>query len=412
VPRHLEVLERLLAVPAADLDVALTYACDLVAAALGADKVDAFLYDESRDSLVSLGTSNQPLSALQRQHGLDVLPVSNGGRAVLVYQTGQPFLTGRSQDDPEELRGIKEALGVQSQIGVPLNVGGSRRGMMMMASLRRDFWNEEDVRFSEAVARWVGVLAHRAELAEQIAANAVEQGRRAVADELITVMAHDLRNYIAPIDMRMRLVRRRVEKEGRADVRDLDLALKALGRLAAIIGDILDVARIDQGVLQIDPQPIALVSLIEEITAAIATPDHPIAVHAPEELVVLADPRRVRQCVENLLSNALKHSPKDASVTVRVGRLVRERAEAARVEIIDEGPGIPPEVAPHIFERFVTGKRKEGGLGLGLFLAKRIAALHDGDLTFESEPGKGARFILVLPLHDTSNDDLRRSIRY
>lgn len=398
--RHLETLERLLAVPAAELDVALTYACDLVTEALGADKVDAFLYDRSRDSLVALGSSNQPLSTLQRQHGLDVLPLSNGGRTVSVYQTGQSFLSGQVRSDPDELRGLKETLAIQSEIGVALEVGGVRRGMIMVASQKPDCWSVEDLQFSEAVARWVGLLAHRAELTEQIGANAVEQGRRAVADELITVMAHDLRNYLAPIDMRLRVVRRRLEQASRADdVRDLDLALKAFGRLSAIIGDLLDVARVDQGVLQIDKQPTALVSLIEEIAAAIATPDHAIDVRAAEELVVFADPRRVRQCIENMLANALKHSPKDASVTVQISRLARERDDAARVEIVDEGPGVDPDMSPRIFDRFVTGQRKEGGLGLGLYLAKRIAVLHGGDLTLLAQPGKGARFLLVLPMY-------------
>jgi signal transduction histidine kinase len=68
------------------------------------------------------------------------------------------------------------------------------------------------------------------------------------------------------------------------------------------------------------------------------------------------------------------------------------------VEVIDEGPGIPPELLPHVFDRFVSGTRSGGGLGLGLYLAKRIAGVHGGDLTVESQAGKGARFILTLPL--------------
>lgn len=397
--RHLETLERLLDVPAADLKVALAYAADRVAEALHADKVDAFLYDPSRDSLVALGSSNQPLSASQRRHGLDILPVSNGGRVVWVYQTGKTFVTGDLQSDADELRGVKEALHIRSKIGVPLEVGGVRRGMMMIASLKPNLWNDDDARFAEAVARWVGVIAHRAELAEEIAKNAVEQGRRAVAEELVTVMAHDLRNYVAPIEMRIAVVRRRLEREQRAaDVKDLDLGLKGLRRLNGIIGDMLDVARIDQGVLQIEPHPIAIVSLLEEIASAMATPDHAINVRSADEMMVLVDPQRLRQCVENLLSNALKHSPKDAAITVTVTRVARERDELAQLEVVDEGPGIPPEVGAQIFERFVTGKRKEGGLGLGLYLAKRIAVLHGGDLVYESPPGKGARFCLRLPI--------------
>ena len=155
--RLLETLERLLEIPAADLKVALTQACDVVAKATGADKVDAFLYDAPRDSLHAVGTSTQPLSSQQRKLGLDVLPLSNGGRVVHVYQTGQTFVTGRLEQDAEELRGVKEALGIRSQLGVPLDIGGRRRGMMMLASLQNGFFTPEDVRFTEAI----GVCAAR-----------------------------------------------------------------------------------------------------------------------------------------------------------------------------------------------------------------------------------------------------------
>src|SRR5436190_4201192 len=127
----LETLQRLLEIPAADLKVALSQACDAVAAALAADKVDAFVYEPERDCLVAVGSSTQPLSAKQKRHGLDVLPVSNGGRVVYVYQTGQTYVTGHLEDDMDELRGVREALAIRSKIGVPLEVGGNRRGMMM-----------------------------------------------------------------------------------------------------------------------------------------------------------------------------------------------------------------------------------------------------------------------------------------
>ena len=202
-----QTLERLLALPGADLRVSLSEASDIVAAALEADKVDAFLYDERRDSLVALGTSNQPLSALQKKHGLDVLQVSNGGRVVQVFQDGQTFVTGHLDSDPDELRGVKEALGIRSKLGVPLHVGDRRRGMMMIASQRPDHFTPEHARFAEAVARWIGLLMHRAELVEEIARNAVERGRRAVAEELVTMLAHDLRNYISPVEMRLRMLK-------------------------------------------------------------------------------------------------------------------------------------------------------------------------------------------------------------
>lgn len=408
-PRHLagqdrllETLERLLEIPGTDIRLALTDASDLVASALQADKVDAFLYDPSRDTLVAVGTSNQPLSALQKKLGLDVLPVSNGGRVVHVFRTGRTFVTGRLEEDEEELRGIREALAIRSKLGVPLKVGAATRGTLMIASQQPDFFTPEDVRFAESVVRWVGVVVHRAELAQEIARGAVEQGRRAVAEELITELAHDLRNYVSPIRLRVNLLRRRAEHGGReADVRDLDLTLAALSRLGSLITDILDVARIDRGVLQLDLDAVDLVALVHDTASALSTLEQPIQVRAGEDVIVSADAARVRQCLENLLSNATRHSPRQTPVTVLVSRWTGEEGEWARVDVVDEGPGVAAELLPRIFERFVTGERREGGLGLGLYLAKRIAVLHGGDLTVESTAGKGARFSLTLPCCST-----------
>jgi two-component system OmpR family sensor kinase len=210
----LETLEHLLEISGADLQVALATASDLVASALNADKVDVFMYDPTRDSLVALGSSHQPLSATQKRHGLDVLPVANGGRVVHVYKTASCFLTGELERDPEELRGVKEVLRIRSKMGVPLYLGDRLRGVLMIASQQPDFWKEEDVPFAVSVARWIGIVAHRAELTAEISRNAMEQGRRAVADELVTVLAHDLRNYLSPLDMRLRSMRLRANGRG------------------------------------------------------------------------------------------------------------------------------------------------------------------------------------------------------
>jgi signal transduction histidine kinase len=256
------------------------------------------------------------------------------------------------------------------------------------------------VRFSEAVVRWVGAVAHRAELVEEIERNALEQGRRVVAEELITVLAHDLRNYISTIDARIRAIRRRAELEGRdGEVRDSDAALRSVARLNGLVSDILDAARIDQGLLALEPRTVELTPLVDEVIDALGTSQHRIERKAAEDLLIAADPKRVRQCLENILSNAVRHSPDEAPVTVFIRRVKREKDEVARIDIVDEGPGVAPEVLPHIFERFVSGERGRGGLGLGLYLAKRIAMLHNGDLTVESKPGVGARFTLLLPRH-------------
>jgi signal transduction histidine kinase len=406
--RYLDVLEALLRIPVGNLRSTLSHVGDVVAGATGADKIDVFLYDPARDCLVAMGTSTQPLSALQRQLGLDVLQISNGGRVVHVYKTGETFLTGQLDKDPGELKGIREALGIRSKLGVPLEFGGQRRGMMMIASTLPDYFRPDDVPFAESLSRWVGILAHRAELAEQMARNAAEQGRRAGAEELVTVLAHDLRNYLQPLHMRLELLRARAQREKRAeDVRDADGAARAVTRLGGLISDILDVARIDQGVFQIQRELFDMGALVRDTAALLSSAEHPVGVTVQEggKVEAFADPRRIRQCLENIIANALQKSPAGAPVSVFV-TLHGNRPDGpfVKVDVQDQGPGIAPDILPHVFERFVAGAPQrsdgsppQGGLGLGLYLAKRIAGAHGGDLTVESAPGKGARFTLTLP---------------
>jgi two-component system, OmpR family, sensor kinase len=394
--RLLETLQRFLEMPSGELQTALQHTCDVVAAELGADKVDAFLYEPARETLFALGTSNQPLSALERKVGLDTLAIANGGRVVHVFLTGETFVSGRLDADPEELRGIKETLKIRSKLGVPIVIAGHRRGVLMVASGKPDYFTPEHVRWVEAIVRWIGVVAHRAELVQEIARNAAEQGRRAVAEELVTVLAHDLRNMLSPIVARVELLRRRCARRGEEHVGDADAALKGLARLGRVISDMLDVARIDQGLFPMSVRPLDLVVLAREEARTLSTPDHPIHVQAPEEIVVAADPDRIRQCLQNLLSNAVTHSPDQAAVEVLIEKKQVEGGALAQVQVIDQGPGIPPDALPGIFDRFTKG-RSSAGLGLGLYLAKRIAAAHQGELAVESAPGKGTRFRLTIP---------------
>ena len=128
------------------------------------------------------------------------------------------------------------------------------------------------------------------------------------------------------------------------------------------------------------------------------TPAHQIQVEASDEVIVLADPERLRQCLENVLGNAIQHSPHEAPIHVIVGKENQSGGPFGLLKVKDEGPGIPPEILPRIFERFAAGARSSG-LGLGLYLAKRIAAAHGGDLIAESIPGRGACFTLTVPLY-------------
>ena len=182
--RLFETLVRLHGIASPELRPALDQASNLVAAALAADKVDVFLHKVASDSLVALGTSDTPTGRRQHELGLDRLPLANGGRTVAVYLAGAPFLQRRADEDPEELRGVVEGLGVRSGIFAPLDVARQRRGVVQAVSTEPDRFSERDLRFLTAVAGWVGMLTHRAELAEELAYQAERRGERKAGEEL------------------------------------------------------------------------------------------------------------------------------------------------------------------------------------------------------------------------------------
>src|SRR3954463_2103798 len=124
--RLLITLEQLLAIDATNLKSALEQATDLLAEALHAEKVDAFLFDPNKEIFVAVGTSNTPMGAHQRQIGLDIVPLANGGSEAFVFQTGKSYPPGHADQDPRVPRGVTEVLGVRSLIVSPLIVNGER----------------------------------------------------------------------------------------------------------------------------------------------------------------------------------------------------------------------------------------------------------------------------------------------
>jgi signal transduction histidine kinase len=172
-----------------------------------------------------------------------------------------------------------------------------------------------------------------------------------------------------------------------------------VGRLARLTEELLDVTRLDQGLFQLELAPLDLVALTRDAAQAFAGPHVDVVLDAPESLVVTADAKRLRQALENVIANGVRHSPPGSPLRV----VLRAGDEVARIEVVDQGPGIPPDLVPHLFERFATGPRSQG-IGLGLYLAERIVRAHGGSLKVESTPGAGASFGFCLPIHSPSDN--------
>jgi len=235
--------------------------------------------------------------------------------------------------------------------------------------------------------------------------NVQERPALPVTEDLIAIVAHDLRGYLTPLKAYIDLIRYRAEAEGRTrDLHDALAATAAYTRMQRLVAQLLDATRLEHGLFAIAVQPVDLAALVRESCAALATPDASIVLQAPPSLPLRADPVRLAQALDNLLINALQHSPPHTPVTVRLSVEARGSGEVARVTVQDRGPGIPPERLPRLFDCFARGPDSQG-LGLGLYLARGIARAHGGQLTVESEAGKGATFHLEIPL--ARPDDLR-----
>jgi two-component system OmpR family sensor kinase len=394
-------MQRILEIDAIALPEALTQAADLLSQTMGAEKIDAFLYEPETATLVAVGTSHTPTGILQHQLGLHRLPVANRGRAVQVYISGAPYLNGRTDEDPEDITGIKEELRIRSSLYVPLTVNGELRGVLGATSLLPDKFSEDDLRFFQVVSRWVGLVAHRAELVAIVANDAANTAKQVAAEEVITIWGHDLRNHLTPLKGRIDMLRRRALRENREqDVIDADAAGQALGRIQRITDDLLDASRLEQGIFALSVQPVELVGLTQQISAGLMNGRQTIQVQAPTELMIEADPQRLSQVLENLLTNALRYSPADLPVSVTVTTERYDDELRAIVAVRDHGPGITADVLPRIFQRFSVGPGSSG-LGLGLYLARRIAEAHGGSLTVTSVEGQGSTFVLALPAIET-----------
>jgi signal transduction histidine kinase len=220
-------------------------------------------------------------------------------------------------------------------------------------------------------------------------------------DEFLATLAHELRNPLAPIRNALQLLRSG-SSEVSADA--LTVMERQLRQLVRLIDDLLDVARITRGKLDMRKRPVPLRTVLEDAIAAV----RPAIESAGQQLEVDlqdagqdldADPERLTQVFANLLNNACKYSPAGARVSLRA----RSSDGLAAVEIRDEGIGIPPDQLEQIFELFVQAdtslERARGGLGIGLTLVRQLLHMHGGSVSAHSHgSGRGSTFTVQLPL--------------
>lgn len=217
-----------------------------------------------------------------------------------------------------------------------------------------------------------------------------------VRDEVMAVVSHDLRNPVGTISAASELLLEiPVPEERRRE--HLQAIHRSAERMGALIRDMLDVARIEAGRFIVNPEDVEVPEMLDEVAvimSRIARERHvSVRVDAEEGLMpVRADRDRIIQVLENLVSNAVRFTPKWGTVHVTA----QLEGDEVVLSVSDEGPGISEEDRVRVFDRFWKASRKEGA-GLGLAIVKGIVEAHGGVVSVESTPGEGARFSFGLP---------------
>jgi PAS domain S-box-containing protein len=251
------------------------------------------------------------------------------------------------------------------------------------------------------ILRWIGTNTDVTESRQlQIA---LEQADRR-KDEFLAMLAHELRNPLTPISNAAEALLQIVSLERTQERSLIGMVRRQARQLARLIDDLLDVARITQGRIELRTQQVPVRSCIESAIEIVeplvrARSQQLLLTQPLESLYVTGDQERLGQCISNLLVNAVKYTNPGGEIRVRH----YSAAHQAVIEIVDSGVGISPELLPHIFELFVQGDRtldrSQGGLGVGLAICKQLIEMHRGTVTAHSDGiGRGATFEIRLPL--------------
>jgi signal transduction histidine kinase len=316
------------------------------------------------------------------------------GSSVRIPELTQALLDTVVRDD--EHRAIVRELAPSSFIASPLIAGGRVRGaliLVMTASNRR--FTAEDAALADEIAARAATSVENARLFHQ-----AQQATRA-RDELLAVVAHDLRNPLNTITLASDALLEEIsESVHPSERRQIAIVRRSADRMNRLIQDLLEINRLESGrfVLEIRSCPAeAIVRESLEMLRPLATANEielssDVSTHLPR---VYADFSRVQQVISNLVGNAIKFTSRGGHISISAS----VRGDEVLVEVEDDGAGIPADHLPHIFGRFWQADRRDKrGIGLGLAIAKGIVEAHGGRIWVESREGVGSTFFFTLPV--------------
>jgi K+-sensing histidine kinase KdpD len=321
--------------------------------------------------------------------------------AMEAFRLGQTIL--RKEDAGPS---VKERDRRRDYLGLPLMVGGRTVGSLVFGRFGGPSYPPEHIRLAEFVAWHVGQLLENRRLSRRIANLEAQRELTRMQDEFISTISHELRT---PLGFIKGYVTTLLREDTTWDAERREEFLRIIDdeadRLRELIDNLLDSSRLESGTLSMTLEPTKIAPVVRASVHRIkgAHPDIEIEMDLPEDLPMLQfDSTRIAQVIDNFLNNASKYA---AGSAVKV--TARPMNDSLRITVEDEGPGIPAEHRPHLFERFyrVPSASTTRGTGLGLYISRKIIEAHGGEIGVESTMGEGTSFYFDLPITEISEQE-------
>ncbi|HWN68483.1 MAG TPA: GAF domain-containing protein, partial [Haliangium sp.] len=334
------------------------------------------------------------------------VPIAVEVPVCVAYRTGAPVWSERHPQQPRDPAADQslcaQGAAYAAAAALPLSVEGRIVGVLSFGFGEERTFSTEDRELALTLASLAAAaldrvrLYHEAEAARR-AAEAASQAK----DEFLAMLGHELRNPLAPIATALQLMDMKL---GDTALRERGVIDRQVTHLTRLVDDLLDVSRITRGKIDLQRTPIEISHIVEtaveRVAPLIEERQHAFEVRVPRQgMMVEGDEDRLCQVLTNLLTNAARYTERGGRIEVEARPVDR----LAEIVVRDNGIGIEPQLLPRLFDLFVQGARtldrREGGLGLGLTVVKRLVELHGGTVEAQSEGrGRGSQLTVRLPL--------------
>lgn len=314
-----------------------------------------------------------------------------------------------------------DRLSVRNFLGLPLRSSDGILGALVFGRFGGPAYTPEQIHLSEFIASHVAQLLNRQQLVARVASLEAERRLTRLQEDFIAMVSHELCTPLGFIKgYATTLLREDTHWDDATRQEFLTIIDEEADRLRELIDSLLDSSRLQSGTLHMEFQAVRLDTLLREIALRSRSRHTALDIHldSPSAVMVLADPTRLGQVFDNLLTNAVKYAP-GSPVTISI----HENNDRCHIAVKDSGPGIAPEHLEHLFKRFYRVVNQDSGTrgtGLGLFICREIVYAHFGEITVESEIGAGTTFHITLPIfkpgtpsitHEEKTDERQNSNR-